>query len=81
MSYPEIPQYVEAPKKVKVDAKEYQRNYNKVRKVKYGIDVICECGKTYTKWNESKHFKTVNHINVMKIKNLEKQLNENNLKD
>lgn len=74
MSENEIPQFVENIKKP-IDKKEYQKNYNKIRKIKYGIEMNCNCGKIYTKWNENKHFKTVHHINKMKIIELENQLN------
>ena len=75
----EIPQYVEIEKPAKLSRKEYLKEYCMQRKEKYGAPLLCECGKTITRWNKSTHIKSIYHKNVMKIKELENKLNEKNL--
>ena len=75
----EIPQYVEIEKPPKISRKEYMKNYCAQRKEKYGAPFVCQCGKTISRWNKSIHTKSIQHMNIMKIKELENKLNEKNI--
>lgn len=52
---------------------DYQRNYTKENKDKiadymkknYSISIPCECGKTYTKYNKTRHMKSIYHQKKM----------------
>jgi len=70
----EIPLYIEI-EKPKISRKEYLKEYCRQRKDKYGEHIICECGKTITRWNKATHKKSIFHLNIMKIKELENYIN------